>query len=206
MASWDNWMPELVLAAPTAPAPLIHLCINRAARQFLRKTRAWQEWLEPVEVSGAPFAEYAFELPQGAELRRIEAATLDGKPLEVAKEGSLPADPWRHARGGCAYLVTSDLASFTVGALGAGGTVQVRASLIPSTRGTNVPDSVARLYHEAIRDGAKAELLATAGTDYYRPDQAAVSFALFNQAIDDASVEVWRGNTGRLPRGRIAWL
>lgn len=206
MASWDNWMPELVLAAPTAPVPLIHLCINRAARKFLRATRAWQEWLEPVEVSGTPFAEYSFELPQGAELRRIEAATLDGKPLEVAKEGSLPADPWRHARAGCAYLVTTDLATFAVGALGAGGTVQVRASLIPSTRGTSVPDSVARLYHEAIRDGAKAELLATAGTDYYRPDQAAVALALFNAAIDDATTDVWRSHTPSTPRGKAQWL
>ena len=66
-------MPELVLAAPKAPVPLIHMALNRAARTFLKATRAWQEWLEPTDVTGEAFAEYTFELPQGAELLRLSA-------------------------------------------------------------------------------------------------------------------------------------
>jgi hypothetical protein len=65
MASWENWMPELVLAAPKAPVPLIHMALNRAARTFLKATRAWQEWLEPTDVTGEAFAEYTFALPPG---------------------------------------------------------------------------------------------------------------------------------------------
>lgn len=206
MASWDNWMPELMLAAPTAPAPLVHLCLNRAARAFLKRTRAWQEWLEPADVTGINFVEYTFELPQGADLLRIEGATLNGKPLTVAKSRNLPADPWRHAERGCAYLLSNDLANFTVGALGGAGAVQVYASLIPSIRATSVPDSVARLYHEAIREGAKAELLNTSGADYYKPDQAAIALAFFNSAMDEASADVWRSNTPSTPRGRVSWL
>ena len=206
MASWDNWMPELVLAAPTAPVPLIHQCLNRAARAFLRPTRAWQEWLEPTETTGTPFTEYTFELPQGAELLRLERATMNGRPLEISNARDLPADPWQHARKGLAYLVSTDLRNFTVGAHGDSGQAQAYVSLIPSIRGATVPDSVASLYHEAIREGAKAELLNTSGTDYYKPDQAAVSLAFFQRAVDDATTDVWRSQTGRLSRGSVKWL
>lgn len=206
MAAWDNWMPELVLAAPTAPVPLIHQCLNRAARTFLRDTRAWQEWLEPVNAAGQAFIEHTFELPQGAELLRLERATLDGQPLAVAHARSLGADPWRHAQHGCAYLVSSDLRDFTVGALSGSGEVQVYATLLPTIRATSLPDSVGTLYHEAIREGAKAELLNTSGTDYYRPDQAAVALAFFRQAVDDATADVWRSSTPGVPRGRARWL
>ncbi len=206
MASWDNWMPELVLAAPTAPVPLIHQCLNRAARAFLRPTRAWQEWLEPVDITGEAFKEYTFELPQGSELLRLERATMDGRTLEVANARDLPGDPSRHAQKGRAYLVSTDLRNFTVGAHSAAGAVQVYVSLLPSLRSNTVPDTVASLYHEAIRDGAKAELLNTTGTDYYQPDQAAVALAFFQRSIDDATADVWRSNTGRVSRGSTKWL
>jgi hypothetical protein len=207
MASWDNWMPELLLAAPAAPTPLVHQCLNRAARAFLKQTRAWQEWLEPMDIAGAGFTEYTFELPQGAELLRMERATLNGQPLAVANARDLPSDPWRYAQDGQAYLVSTDLRNFTVLARNpAGGAFQAYVSLVPSLRGTMVPDSVASLYHEAIREGAKAELLNTAGTDYYKPDQAAVSLAFFQRAIDEGTTDVWRSSTARVSRGRTSWL
>ena len=198
-------MPELVLAAPKAPVPLIHMALNRAARTFLKATRAWQHWLEPTDVTGEAFTEYTFELPQGAELLRLERATLNGRPLEVAKSRDLPADPWQHELRGRAYLVTTNLREFTV-RTGSAGRLQVYASLMPSLRGNSVPDEVASLYHEAIREGAKAELLATEGTDYYKPDQAGVALAFFQRAIDDATTDVWRSHTSRGARGRASWL
>lgn len=205
MASWDNWMPELVLAAPKAPVPLIHMVLNRAARTFLRSTRAWQAWLEPTDVTGEAFKEYTFELPQGAELMRLERATLNGRPLDVANARDLPADPWQQELQGRAYLATTNLSEFIVRTSGA-GRLQVYATLLPSLRGNSIPDELASLYHEAIREGAKAELLNTSGTDYYRPDQAGVSLAFFQRAIDEASADVWRSNTSRGSRGRASWL
>lgn len=198
-------MPELVLAAPKAPVPLIHLSLNRAARTFLKATRAWQEWLEPTEVTGEAFKEYTFELPQGAELLRLERATLNGRPLEVANARDLPADPWQQELQGRAYLATTNLSEFTVRTSGA-GRLQVYASLIPGLRGNMVPDEVASLYHEAIREGAKAELLNTEGTDYYKPNQAGVALAFFQRAMDEATTDVWRSNTSRGSRGRTSWL
>lgn len=205
MASWEKWMPELVLAAPKAPVPLIHLALNRAARSFLKATRAWQEWLEPTDVTGEVFSEYTFELPQGAELLRLERATLNARPLDVANARDLPADPRTSELRGKAYLVTTNLREFTVRTGGA-GKLQVYASLVLSLRGNILPDEVGTLYHEAIREGAKAELLNTEGSDYYKPDQAGVALAFFQRAIDDATTDVWRSNTSRGSRGRTSWL
>ncbi|WP_448677186.1 hypothetical protein [Delftia acidovorans] len=156
-------------------------------------------------MTGEAFAEYTFELPQGAELLRLERATLAGRPLEVAKARDLPADPWQQELRGKLYLVTTNLREFTV-RTGSAGRLQVYASLMPSLRGNSVPDEVASLYHEAIREGAKAELLATEGTDYYKPDQAGVALAFFQRAMDDATADVWRSNTSRGSRGRASWL
>lgn len=204
MATWDQWLPELQLCAANAPVPLIHQCLNRAARTFLRETRLWQEWLEPVDVTGVPLQEYTFELPQGAELLRLERATVDGRPLDVVNARDLPSDPWRHAQGG-AYLVSTDLNNFTVVVHGNGG-VQVYVSLVPSLRATGIPDHLAGNHHEAIREGAKAELLNIPGTQFAAPDQAAVALAYFRQACDRGVTEVWRSSTGRTSKGRVRWL
>lgn len=205
MATLDRWTPELQLAAQGAPLPLMHLCLNRAARSFLRQTRAWQVWLDPVQVTGQAFREYSFDLPQGAELLRIERATVNGRSMDVANARDLPADPWRHAAQGTAYLVSSDLQSMTVGAVD-GGAVQVYVSLVPAVGGAYLPDDVATLYHEAIREGAKAELLNTPGASFFQPDQAAVSLAYFQRAVDEAGTDVWRSNTARVSHGRVRWL
>lgn len=156
-------------------------------------------------MTGEAFKEYTFELPQGAELLRLERATLNGRPLEVANARDLQADPWQQELQGRAYLATTNLSEFTVRTSGA-GRLQVYASLMPGLRGSMVPDEVASLYHEAIREGAKAELLNTEGTDYYKPNQAGVALAFFQRAMDEATTDVWRSNTSRGSRGRTSWL
>ena len=205
MASFDQWAPELLLAAPTAALPLVHQCVNRAARTFLRKTRAWQEWLEPMQVGEGAFVEYSFDVPMGAEIARMERATLNGQELVLANARDLPADPMRHQLYEAAYLVSNDLTNFTVKVPSA-GQVQAFVTLIPTLRATSLPDHIASLYHDAILQGAKAELLNTDGTEYYKPDQAAVALAFFTKAMDEHGTDVWRSSTGRVSRGRARWL
>lgn len=205
MASFDQWAPELLLAAPTAALPLVHQCVNRAARTFLRKTRAWQEWLEPTEIDSVALTEYSFDVPMGAEIVRLERATLDGQELLLANARDLPADPLRYDAGVTPYLVSSDLRNFTVTARKQ-GRAQAFVALMPSLRANQLPDHIANLYHDAILQGAKAELLNTQGTEYYKPDQAAVALAFFTRSMDEYGTEVWRSSTGRVSRGRTRWL
>ena len=194
MATWDNWMPELQLAAPTAPVPLIHLCLNRAARDFCKVTRAWQVWLDPVQATGEPGQEYGLDLPMGAEVVRLEAATLDGKPLEVVMAMDTEGDPvaMNRLRG----LVCMDLQNFYLPS-GQAGAVRVKCSLMPTISASTVPDLVASLFFEALRDGAASELLAKDGTDFFKPELAGVYLARFNQAKDGAKAAVWRNHGTR---------
>ena len=76
---------------------------------------------------------------------------------------------------------------------------------MPSWKAKTLPDVLSTMYYEAIREGATAELLGTFGTPYYRPEDAAVAYAKFQQAIDRATTDVWRSHTGRVSRGRISW-
>jgi hypothetical protein len=191
MATWDNWMPELQLAAPTAPVPLIHLCLNRAAREFCEETRAWQAWLDPVEASGDPTAEYSLDLPMGAEVARLEAATLDGKPIDVVMAMDAEADPTSMTR--LRGLVCLDLQNFYLPG-GQAGAVRVKCSLMPTISASSVPDLVAGRYFEALRDGAMGELLSKENTDFYKPEAAAVSMAKFAGAIASAQADVWRSH------------
>lgn len=200
MASWEKWIPELTLAAPSAPVPLMELCLNRAAREFLRRTRAWQEWLEPQATDGKPLTEYDFDLPPGAELLRLERATKNGAELTVANGRDVARDTSVH---GAAFLISANLRTFRVGA--PAGNVQVYVSLIPVIGARQLPDEVATLYHEAIGHGARAQLASTPSTDFFNPDQMAIAAAQFEQAITSAMTDVWRSNTGRVSRGRITW-
>ncbi|MEF9946837.1 MAG: hypothetical protein RR800_00595 [Comamonas sp.] len=194
MATWDNWMPELQLAAPTAPVPLIHLCLNRAARDFCKYTRAWQVWLDPVQVTGDTALEYGLELPMGAEVVRLEAATLDGQPLHVAMAMDAEGDPVGMAR--LRGLVCMDLQNFFIPS-GQAGTVRVKCSLMPTISASTVPDLVASHNFEALRDGALSELLAKDGTDFFKPEMASVKLVQFNQAKDAAKAAVWRNHGTR---------
>lgn len=158
-------------------------------------------------MSGIALKDYSFDLPQGAELLRIERASLNGRPLALANTRDMQADPWQQsAQGRGAYLASTNLQDFAIGGAPGGGVVQVFVSLIPRLDSIALPDAVGALYHEAIRDGAKFELLSTRSADFYDANAAAVSLAFFRSAIDDACVDVWRSHTDRLSRSRVAWL
>ncbi|TYK70280.1 hypothetical protein FSY45_24770 [Comamonas sp. Z1] len=194
MATWDNWMPELQLAAPTAPVPLIHLCLNRAARDFCANTRAWQVWLDPVQATGDATQEYGLDLPMGAEVVRLEAATLDGKPLEVVMAMDTEGDPVAMSR--LRGLVCTDLQNFYLPS-GQVGAVRVKCTLQPTISASTVPDLVASRFFEALRDGALSELLAKDNTDFFKPELAAVHLERFNQAKNTAQAAVWRNHGTR---------
>ena len=131
------------------------------------------------------FSECTFKLPQWGGLVRLKRATLHGRLIDLAHANDLPTDPAAHA---------------------------VRAVPTSCRRICGVSRWARELVLGLCRlscDGVKAELLATSGTGYYKPDQAAVALALFNQALEEATRHVWRSNisatsaaSGRGPAGR----
>jgi hypothetical protein len=205
MTPWSAWLPEIARYARTAPVPVIEHAVCRAAREFLRRTRAWIEWLEPQVTRAGPRQLYDFALPAKAELLRIERATRNGNPFDVTSY-RLESVDWERNENGAQSLISGDLQTFTLtGVQGEGDVLQVQVSLLPRHDAAGVPDRIARRYLEAIAFGAKAELLMVPDTQFYRPDLAAGARADFEAAINGHAVDAFRGSTNQVPRAHVRW-
>lgn len=204
MAKWSAWGPDVMPHALGASYPLMEQEVRRAAHEFLRRTRAWTEWLAP-EKTRPEGAEYEFDVPQGAAVLRIERATLDGRPFAVHAALACPSD-WTEHGLDSPGLVSADRTTFRIAAgMAPGRAMQVQVSLVPSEKAAGIPDALAHQHHDAIRNGALARLLAVPGQAWTDMNLAAYRTALFEGAIDAATVDVWRSHTRNTPRTRIGW-
>jgi hypothetical protein len=206
VATWDAWFPDVLVHAPAAPDPLVRQALCRASRTFFRRTRAWMEWLDANATQAGTGREYDFEPPSQSELLRVERATVGGRPMEVQSYRDRSSD-WATNPQGDRALVTRDLVTFVLtGDFGAGELVQVQASLIPKRNATGIPDHLADRYLEPIASGALSALLATPDVPFYKPDLAATYGLMFEQAINTATVDAYRGHTSQIPRASVKWF
>ena len=205
MTPWSAWFPDVLLHAPGVPDPTAEHAIARSAREFLRRTRAWVEWLDPFSATEARAQEADFDLPTRSEVVRIERATRNGDSIEVRSYRELEADWTRH--GDAQEVVSRDLRILTLtGAWAAGEQVQVQVSLMPAINATGLPDEIAQRHFEAIAEGAKARLLATPAASFYNKAEAARATAAFESAVNKTAVDAWRGHTNNMPRATVRWF
>lgn len=205
MKTWDDWFPVVMVHAPSAPDPLVRQALRLASREFFRKTRAWVEWLDAEATTTTASEEHDFDLPPQTDLLRIEKATADGRPIAVRSFRQWPADWMRHGDGGDSAVISRDLVSFhIVGGVQAGVKIQIQASMIPTLNATGLPDHLANRFYEAITEGAKATLLMTPG-EFFKPELAGLSQAMFTAAINTHAVDAYMGHTGDVPRASPKW-
>lgn len=205
MAAWSSWYSHVIVHARSAPEPTVDQALLDAARELLRRTRAWRVWLEPVTTLAADNQAATFAIPTASEIVRIERATLDGQPFEVGNATLERAD-WSRFTAGTKALLSANLTTYVLrGTFPAGQALQVQVSLQPGDEATGIPDDLAARFHNVIADGAIAELLLIPGTDFYNPELAALRRNLFDQAIGEATVQLHRGYTATVPRTRPKW-
>lgn len=201
---WSAFFPELLTFAPGCPDPLAEAKVRQAAIEFFRRTRAWVEWLDP-STSVAGLVEYDFDLPTGADVARVERATLDGNPIVIAsfRDASHDASRQELAEQG---LLSRDLKTFRLGrSVAAGLSLQVQVALIPSRTATGLPDDLFEKYVDDIVRGARAKILSIPGTDFYNPDMSMLEQSAFGSSIAARSVDAWRGLTKNTPRSRASF-
>lgn len=202
--TWDAWYPLVLPHARTAPYPLVDQAVLESARTFLKRTRAWMEWLDATPTQAGVSVEYWFELPARTEMVRLERATLNGVPLTVASYREQPTD-WTTTQSGPA-VVSRDLVAFNLlGHHPAAQSVQAQASLMPARDSTGLPSALASRFLDVIAEGAKGRLLLIKNTDFYAPDLAAVANAEFERGVGGHGYDVYRGHTGITPRARPKW-
>jgi hypothetical protein len=196
---WSTFVPYLAPYAAACPNPLLEAEARRAAIRFFRRTRAWVEWLDPV-LSLAGKAEYDMDVPTGADVVRVERATLGDKPLPVLSFRDAPRD-FASADLANQGLLSANRKTFVLGnAVAAGLTLQVQVALAPGLTSTGLPDDLFELHGLDIANGALAVILAVPGVEFYQPDLAMRKGAHFEAAINTVSVDAWRGFTASTPR------
>jgi len=199
---WPSLFPEIATFAMGCPNPLLEAKLRQAAIEFLERTRAWVEWLDPA-TSYEGVLEYDFDLPAGTDVVRVERATLDGEPIEIVSYRDADHD-WLRQPMLEQGVLSRDLKTFCLGvSVASGALIQIQAALKPSRNATGIPDDLADKYRDDIVHGARYLVLSMPGTPFYKPDTAAVERALFEGAIASRSVQAWRGHTANTPRARV---
>lgn len=199
---WSSFFPEIATFAMGCPNPLLEAKLRQAAIEFLERTRAWVEWLDPV-TSFDGLVEYDFDIPAGSDVARVERATVDGEPIVIQSYRDAPHD-WSRTDLVNQGLVSRDLKTFRLGnAVAAGLVIQVQVALTPSRTATGLPDDLFDKYKDDIVHGALSKLLEVPSTTYYQPDVAGRKFSMFEAAIAANAVDAWRGLTGNTPRARV---
>lgn len=199
---WSAFMPELMTFATGCPVPVAEAKARLAAIEFFRRTRAWVEWLDPVTSTASATAEYDLEVPSGADVVRIEQASIDGIALLVASPRDGGKDVEREDTSEV-QLISRNLKSFRLGGLPiAGRVIRVQTALLPSRTSTGIPDDL-EMYVDDIVRGARAKLLSIPGTEFYNPDSFMLEQSAFESAIAAKSVNAWRGLTKNTPRARV---
>lgn len=200
---WSAFMPELMTFAYGCPIPLAESKARQAAIEFFRRTRAWVEWLYPVTSIASSSSEYYMEPPSGADVIRIERATINGTKIPVVSFRDVAQD-WERQALSDLQLVSRDLKTFRLGGTAAAGLlIQVQAALIPSRTSTGIPDDLFEKYIDDIAHGARAKILSIPGTTFYNPDIFMLEQSAFESSIATKSVDAWRGFTKNTTRSRV---
>lgn len=204
MKLWSAMYPEVLVHVQGCPDPLLDQEILKAAREFFRRTRAWQLWLDPVTTS-ASSRQYSLTLPTSSDVVSIDGATLNSFPVTLKGYAQTTADPEGSTNSEGQFLTTVDLLSVVLSqSVSTGDSLQVLASLMPSTGALGLDDGLFDRHRSAIAEGAIASLARIPGP-FQSSGVSAQARSLFEAAIASAAVDAWRGNTSSTPRARPKW-
>lgn len=211
MASWDDFLPDVLAHCPSAPTPTVRRVLRRAARKFCQRTFAWKVWLPCVQAASPNLSDYTITLPTDAELVRLEQVVADGVPVSTTMQ-DVPADDWTTEATATALperqAVTADLLGFTITgpALSGSAVVKAQVALQPTRAAAACGfELLATRYFEAIVHGALARLFAIKGSTFGDPDEAAKYEAMFEADIGRAGNDVSRGHTRSRRRPTAHW-
>lgn len=199
MVEWSQFITELSPTVRGCPQPLMETALRNKAIDFFQKTRAWCQWLDPTTTI-AGVRDYDFDTPARTDVIRVEKATLDGAPIGVASYRQYTQDIQTTAQTTNA-LVAPDMKTFTLAVSPADGQiVKIMVSLVPSATAIGIDDSMYPQYRFNLLDGARSELLMMTNVPWSDLKLGSIYEARFNQAVNDAVIDTWKGGTSVRPR------
>lgn len=187
MTPWESFYPDVLPYVPKGtPDPLVTWQLRRAAQSFCRSTRAWRTTLDAVSTAAGQL-EYDIEFPPGAELVRVESASLGDQPLTV----------WRSiADGQGQFVATRDGKTAVLSQQVAEGLPLVlTVTLTPSDTASGIESDIFDRYSELIANEALARITGD-GARHER----------FLSDCATLRVDLWRGTAATQPRTRANWF
>ncbi len=204
MAEWSAFHSRLLPRVIGCPVPVANAELRNSAEEFFSKTRAWREWLEPLQIYSDEVRDLDMDVPAGAYVIRVEAATKDGSPLPVDGAMTLSADPMRHPSGD-GVSSTDRRVLMLSRSFPQGTRIQVQASLAPTEDAIGLPDHLTQQYASAIVAGALHRIRSLPNQVFTDDARSALDLAFFEREISRVSALVFRSHTNTVPRSRVKW-
>lgn len=211
----DQFMPFMLVELPGCPDPLIRQALLRAAEEFCRRTSAWNEIQEPIQLV-AGVRDYDLDVPPGARVCAVLSVHVGSQALAPANAATLqrrvPGWMTAEATEPAFYNLVPDrdlLSVYPMPSEYASASMTVRAAYAPRFDAGSLPDFLGQRYLDAITGGAKAILMLMPTKLWSNPALAAYGRKQFDDALVDAMAEELHGRTvgsvGLQPRGFGVW-
>lgn len=191
----------MLIELPGCPEPLIRQALLRSADEFCRRTHAWSEVQEPIELRPGQ-RDYDLDAPSGALVSSILSAHVGGRTLAPAGPGdpykAMPA--WLTTAGSSptSYNLIHDrnaLSVYPPPIEGATGQLVVRAAYAPTMSAGALPDFLGQQYLTAVTGGAKAILMALPAKSWTNVELVPLHRTHFENGVTAAIAEELHGRT-----------
>lgn len=168
---------------PGIQLPLLNTLIVEIGRELCRDGRLWRQDNGAITLNGS--GTYALTVPTGAVVHDIDAANIDGVPVDgIARDDSRLPSTVRYSRIDNGILIRPDCG---------GGTLNVELVLIPTPDATSLPDVLYNEWIEGVQYGVNAKAMGMAKkewSDIFVPRVGRVRPGLSLQA-NQASYATW---------------
>lgn len=202
MAAWSYFHNRIMPRVIGCPLPVVDAELRNSAAEFLSRTRAWREWLDPVTVGSSQGKQFDLDIPQGSMVVRLEAVTVDGTPRGIEGAFNMTSDPLT-SEPGTGFSTADRLTVISSRSLTDGTVLQFQVSLNPAREATSIPDHIARQYEDAIINGALYRIRTLPGQAFTDDQRAVQDLAFFEREVGRVAALVYRSHSNTMPRMRV---
>jgi hypothetical protein len=207
MRDIDDMLPYVLPYVPNCADLTAYRCIREAAREVCEKADIWREkdTIEITDIDGECLSTFG-----DAEIKKIQAAKLNGVPLTPQSAASLdenhPGWDADNENEAPARFITQIAPGKIMVAPRATGTLSVRLVLKPSLRAMTLPDFMLEKYATEIGKGAAGLALMLPNDDGGpNPAMATALLTQFNQFLDRLPMIAAKGQQGARPRTKASF-
>jgi len=193
---FDDFLPNILLEASDCPPEVAEQAVLTTLRDFCKKTRIWQETLDP-ETLLANIAEYDLTYDdEGLSKVAIVEARLNGIEIPVLSEKQMSKSikGWRQDVGEqpiCVIDLSGDrYRVYPTPNIKLANVLELDVALKPSSDGAVVGDIVLEDYSEAIECGALFRLQKMTNKEWSNPQNAQANHIIYRRGRNNAQNRV----------------